>query len=202
LILFFEAKDEKLFFAFLFHLTLQSLSIKLTGVSKMLRKLIKISLVPCFLIVSCHVQTKPTELKYFPVDNLNGIITQSGIQLDNNVSSDGKGSIKIETSKPITVELYNINDIRIEDTQLIYEAKIKSENLSGQAFLEMWCVFNGKGQFFSRGFDSVISGSTDWKTIRTVFSLRKGEIPEQIRLNIMVNGIGTVWIDDIHLSKL
>jgi len=63
-------------------------------------------------------------------------------------------------------------------------------------------MFKDQGEFFSRGFDSVISGSTDWKTIRTVFNLRKGEIPEQIRLNIMVNGIGTVWIDDIHLSKL
>jgi len=168
----------------------------------MLRKLIKISLVPCFLIVSCHVQTKPTELKYFPVDNLSGVITQSGIQLDKSVSSDGNGSIKIAATAPVVIPLYSVNDVRVDDTQLIYEAKIKSENLSGQAFLEMWCMFKDQGEFFSRGFDSVISGSTDWKTIRTVFNLRKGEIPEQIRLNIMVNGIGTVWIDDIHLSKL
>jgi hypothetical protein len=148
------------------------------------------------------VQTKPTELKYFPVDNLNGIITQSGIQLDNNVSSDGKGSIKIETSKPITVELYNISDIRIEDIQLIYEAKIKSENLSGQVYLEMWCVFNDKGQFFSRGFDTAIAGATDWKTVSTSFLLRKNETPDQIRLNVVVNGVGTIWVDDVRLSKL
>lgn len=168
----------------------------------MLRHLIKISFVLFFLIVSCHVQTKPTELKYFPVDNLNGIITQSGIQLDNNVSSDDKGSIKIETSKPITVELYNISDIRVEDTQLIYEAKIKSENLSGQAYLEMWCVFNDKGQFFSKGFDTAIAGTTDWKTVSTSFLLRKNEMPDQIRLNVVVNGVGTLWIDDVRLSKL
>jgi len=168
----------------------------------MLRKLIKISLVPCFLIVSCHVQTKSTEFKYFPVDNLSGVITQSGIQLDKSVSSDGNGSIKIAATAPVVIPLYSVSDVRVDDTQLIYEAKIKSENLSGQAFLEMWCMFKDQGEFFSRGFDSVISGSTDWKTIRTVFNLRKGEIPEQIRLNIMVNGIGTVWIDDIHLSKL
>jgi len=31
---------------------------------------------------------------------------------------------------------------------------------------------------------------------------KKREMPDQIKLNIMVNGVGTVWIDDIHLSKL
>ena len=92
--------------------------------------------------------------------------------------------------------------MRTEDVQLIYEAKIKSENLSGQAYLEMWCVFNNQGEFFSRGFDTAIAGTTDWKTIGTFFLLKKNEMPDQIRLNLVVNGVGTVWIDDIHLSKL
>jgi hypothetical protein len=48
----------------------------------------------------------------------------------------------------------------------------------------------------------VISGTSDWKTIRTVFDLGKGEIPVQIKLNVVVNGVGTLWIDDIHLSKI
>jgi hypothetical protein len=168
----------------------------------MQKQLIKISLVLIFLIVSCNVQNKPIELKYYPVDDLNGIITQSGIQLDKSVSSDGNGSIKIEASKPTTVTLYDIKDIQIDDTQLIYEAKIKSEGLSGQAYLEMWCMFRDKGEFFSKGFDTAIAGTTDWKTVSTFFLLKKNEIPDQIRLNIVVNGVGTVWIDDIHLSKL
>jgi hypothetical protein len=61
----------------------------------------------------------------------------------------------------------------------IYEAKIKSESLNGQAYLEMWCVFKDKGEFFSRGFDSAISGTTGWQTIKTVFNLKKGEMPDQ-----------------------
>ncbi len=154
------------------------------------------------LFLSCGIQTKRTELKHFPIDNLNGLVAQSGVQLDKSVSSDGNGSIKIETAGPVTIPLFNIDDVRIDDTQLIYEAQIKSEGLNGQAYLEMWCVFKDKGEFFSRGFDSAIAGTTDWQTLRTVFLLRKGEIPDQIKLNIIINGIGTVWIDDIHLSKL
>jgi hypothetical protein len=113
------------------------------------------------------MQNKSTELKYFPVDDLNGIITKSGIQLDKSISSDGNGSIKIETTKPTTISLFDIKDVRIEDAQLIYESKIKSENLSGQAYLEMWCVFKDQGEYFSRGFDTAIAGTTDWKTIST-----------------------------------
>lgn len=172
------------------------------GVSCMCKHQIKIASVLFFLVVSCNMQNKSTELKYFPIDDLNSIITSSGIQLDKSISSDGNGSIKIETTKPTTVILYDINDVRIEDTQLIYEAKIKSENLSGQAYLEMWCVFKDKGEFFSQGFDTAIAGTTDWKAVSTFFFLKKNEMPDQIRLNVVVNGVGTVWIDDIHLSKL
>lgn len=160
------------------------------------------SLLLLFLFMSCSIQTKSTELKHLPIDNLNGIITQSGIQLDEVLSSDGNGSIKIETTGPIVLPLYVVNDVRIDDTQIIYEAKVKSEGLNGQAYLEMWCVFKDKGEFFSRGFDSVISGTSDWKTLKTVFLLRQNEVPDQIVLNVVVNGVGTIWIDDIRLSKI
>lgn len=154
------------------------------------------------LLLSCNIQTEKSELRYFPVNDLNGVITQSGIQLDKNISSDDKGSIKIETSKPLVIRLYAVEDVKVDDTQIVYEANVKSEGLIGQAYLEMWCVFKDKGEFFSRGFDSVISGTNDWKTIRTVFNLNEGEMPDQIKLNVVVNGVGTLWIDDVHLSKI
>ena len=163
---------------------------------------LKISVALLPLIVSCNMQTESNELKYFPVDNLNDIITQSLVQIDKSVSSDGNGSIKIVAAGPVVVQLYNIDDIQVEDTQLIYEAKIKSDGLNGQAYLEMWCVFKDKGEFFSRGFDTAIAGTTDWKTVSVPFFLKKNEMPDQIKLNVVVNGVGTVWIDDIRLSKL
>jgi hypothetical protein len=155
-----------------------------------------------FLFISCNIQTKPTVLKHYPVNNLNEVVSQSGIQLDKTVSGDGNGSIKIEAAGPVVIQLYNIDDVHVDNVQLIYEAKIKSEGLNGQAYLEMWCVFKDKGEYFSRGFDSIISGTTNWKTIRTVFNLKKGEMPDQIKLNVVIYGVGKIWVDDIHLSKI
>jgi len=168
----------------------------------MSEKIIFIFLVPICLLVSCQLQSESTELKFFPIKDLNGIVTQSGIVLDDSVSGDGNSSIKIEASKPIVINLYEVNDVRVDDTQLTYQAKLKSENLKGQAFLEMWCVFKDKGEYFSRGFDSIITGTSDWKDLKTIFNLRKNEMPDAIKLNVVVDGTGTVWIDDIHLTKL
>jgi hypothetical protein len=39
------------------------------------------------------------ELKRFPIDSLEGIITRSGVQLDKQISSDGNGSLRITAKK-------------------------------------------------------------------------------------------------------
>lgn len=40
-----------------------------------------------------------------------------------------------------------------------------------------------------------------WTTVETPFFLQKGQNPDNIKLNLVVNGKGTVWIDDIKLIK-
>jgi hypothetical protein len=65
----------------------------------------------------------------------------------------------------------------------------------------MWCYFPGKGEFFSRGLQTALTGSSDWTTQETFFFLKKGENPDNVKLNLVINGKGTAWIDDIHLLK-
>ena len=148
-------------------------------------------------------QTSPTgsEIKHYPIDALEGIITQSGVQIDKVTSSDGKGSLKIAASEPTVIRLFETGDIDIEDARLIYQAKIRTAGVQGQVFLEMWCHFPGKGEFFSRGLQSPVSGTTEWSSVETPFFLQKGENPDNVKLNLVINGTGTVWIDDIHLIK-
>ena len=137
------------------------------------------------------------ELKNLSLDDATAIGTT--IQTDTQVKAAGKGSIKITTQWPTTICLGEVTGLNVENENLLYKAKVKSD-LDGSAFLEMW-VHLGGGQYFSRGMNDVVSQKTDWKTIQTPFLFQKGQEPDKVTLNIVINGKGTVWIDDIVLSR-
>lgn len=143
----------------------------------------------------------PVELKHFALDSLEGVRAASGITLDTAVSSDGKGSLRVDAAGASVVPLFEITDVNIDDAALIYQAHLQSEGLQGQSYLEMWVRIPGKGEFFSRGLDRPLSGTMSWATIATPFFLEAGQKPDLIRLNLVVNGSGKVWIDDIRLSR-
>lgn len=155
-----------------------------------------------FCIVGCGRQSKQiTELLHFPVDTMEGIITQSGVEIDKEISSDGNGSLRIAATESTVVRLFETGDIDIENARLIYRARIRTENVEGKVYLEMWCHFAGKGDFFSRGPQSPLTGTTNWTTEETAFFLQKGDNPDNVKLNLTIDGTGTAWIDDIRLLK-
>jgi hypothetical protein len=155
-----------------------------------------------FLALGCADKPeRPVILKSYPVDNLDGILAQEGVEFDGAVSSDGNGSIKIVAPESTTVRLYETGDMDIENARLVYQAKIRTEKVIGQVFPEMWCVFEGKDEYFSRGLQSLVTSDSDWADIETMFYLKLGENPNNIKLNLVINGSGTVWIDDIKLVK-
>ncbi len=154
------------------------------------------------LILGCSLSAQDViELKAFPLDSLDGILTRSGVQLDKQISSDGKGSIKVVATQPTVVRLFEVSGIEVEEARLIYRAKVRTEEVEGQVFLEMWCHFPAKGEFFSRGLQSPLTGTTNWTTQETPFFLKKGEKPDLIKLNLVVKGKGVAWIDDARLLK-
>jgi hypothetical protein len=161
-----------------------------------------ICLLMIFGLTNCSKSTSQVlELKSFPIDNMEGIITRSDVQIDKTVSSDGKGSLRMTVSEPTVVRLYEVRDLDIENARLIYQAKVRTEGVKGQVYLEMWCHFPGKGEFFSRGLQNSLTGTNQWVTMETPFFLKKGEKPDYVKLNLIINGKGTAWIDDIRLLK-
>jgi len=155
-----------------------------------------------FVLVGCSkTPQEVVELKRFPIDSLEGIITQSGVQFDKEVSNDGNGSLRMVATEPTVVRLFELGDIDVENARLIYQAKVRTEGIEGQVYLEMWCHFLGKGEFFSRGLQTPLTGTTNWTTEETPFFLKKGENPDNVKLNLVINGKGTAWIDDIRVLK-
>jgi hypothetical protein len=121
-------------------------------------------------------------------------ITQGGIRTEQN-------AWRIEATSPQTIRLFEIENPAVEQCLLTYRAELKAEDLKGRAFLEMWCRLPGRGEFFSKGFQQAVSGSANWAHYETPFYLKKGQKPDLIKLNLAVEGIGTVWVRAIELRK-
>jgi hypothetical protein len=89
----------------------------------------------------------------------------------------------------------------VEQCLLTYRAEIKAEGLQGRAFLEMWCRLPGRGEFFSKGYKQAVSGTVDWVRYEIPFYLKRGQKPDLIKLNVVVEGPGTVWLRNVELLK-
>lgn len=140
-------------------------------------------------------------VRIFTLDNLDGVIAGSNVTIDKEITSDGGGSLRIEASDSVTVSLFEVRDLDIEKTRLFYQARLRTEGVIGQVYLEMWVHVPGRGESFSRGQQTLLTGTTDWTSQEIPFILQAGERPDYIKLNIVINGHGTAWIDDIKLVK-
>ena len=106
-----------------------------------------------------------------------------------------------DCKKAQTIRLFEVEKPDVEQCMVTYRAKLKTESLTGDAYLEMWCRFPGKGEYFSRGLEHTVTGSNGWASYETPFFLKKGEKPDLIKLNLVVKGTGKVWVKDVELLK-
>jgi hypothetical protein len=116
----------------------------------------------------------PVELKHFPLNNLEGVRAMKGVSFDPDVSCDGKGSLRADSDGQLLLPLFEITDVNVDNTALIYRASLHSDKLDGQAYLEMWVRIPGKGEFFSRGLDRPVTGTMSWMQAATPFFLQIG----------------------------
>lgn len=121
-------------------------------------------------------------------------ITQDGVMAEQN-------GWRIEAREKRTVRLFEVSNPGVEQCMLTYRARMKAANLQGGAYLEMWCRLAGQGEFFSKGLHQKVAGTTDWASYEVPFYLKKGQRPDLIKLNLAVEGAGTVWIKDLELLK-
>tara|TARA_R110002124_G_scaffold117566_3_gene274598 strand:+ start:183 stop:656 length:474 start_codon:yes stop_codon:yes gene_type:complete len=134
----------------------------------------------------------PEELRQFTSGDR--LLQQSGI-------SPAEDGWKITVDNGASLPLFELPLEDIDSAVLTYHAELKAENLDGQAYLEMWCRLPGRGEFFSKGLNAPVTGTTDWITCETPFLLKEGQKPDLLKLNIAATGKGTVFIRNIRVSK-
>jgi hypothetical protein len=144
---------------------------------------------------------RATELASFPLNDMSGIVSRSNVQIDKEISSDGKGSLRVTSDGFRVVRLFETGDLDVDNCRLIYQAKLRTQDFEGGVFLGMDCHFTGKGDFFARDIEHPLSGTTGWTTEEVTFFLREGENPDNVKLHLILDGKGTVWIDDVKLLE-
>jgi len=149
------------------------------------------------VLASATVMAQAEDLKKLSLDDPSSASPK--IRADAKVKVEGASSLKITTQWPTTICLGEVPGPDIENARLVYSAKVKTD-LNGTAYLEMWAHVGG-GQFFAKGVNDVVGQKTDWQTIKTSFVFQQGQKPEKVTLNVVINGKGTVWIDDVVLSR-
>jgi hypothetical protein len=107
---------------------------------------------------------------------------------------------RMDSTKPQVVRLFEVPLKDIDDCAILYRAKLKTENIQGRAFLEMWCHMPGGGEYFSRGLDKTLTGTNGWASYEIPFFLKKGEKPDLLKLNLSIEGTGKVWIKEVEVS--
>ena len=107
----------------------------------------------------------------------------------------------VDTKEGQTIRLFEIQDTDAEQCLVTYRATMKTEGLAGRAFLEMWCRVPGRGEFFSKGLNQAITGTTGWASYEIPFYLKKGQKSDLIKLNLVIEGTGKVSMKDIELLK-
>jgi anti-sigma factor RsiW len=111
-----------------------------------------------------------------------------------------QGGWRIEAKEGRTVRLFEIENPGVEECLVVYEARLKTQKVRGKAYIEMWCRMQGE-ESFAKDIVNPTGGTTDWVSCQTQFWLKKGERPNLIKVNVVIEGSGTLWIKDIKLLK-
>jgi hypothetical protein len=106
---------------------------------------------------------------------------------------------RIDAREAQTVRLFEADVPPVEKCLLTYRARMSCAGLAGRAYLEMWCRLPGRGEFFSRGLHQAVKGTTGWGSYETPFRLEQGQRPDLVKLNLVVEGHGTVTVRDVEL---
>jgi len=141
------------------------------------------------------------ELHKHSLDYLDGVIARKNVTIDEEMKSQGKGSLRISAPVSTVVELFEKKDPGVSDARLVYSASLRTEDLKGKAYLEMLIFYPDGSKNFSRSPKSALSGTSEWKSESVSYPLKKGLKPRAVKLNLVVDGTGIVWVDDVKLVK-
>ena len=83
---------------------------------------------------------------------------------------------------------------------LYYRGHLRSANLKGRAYFEIRCRVSDR-ELVAKGLDQAVSGTTEWVRQAIPIRLETGKRAADVALDVVVEGTGTVWVDNIALGQ-
>jgi len=160
-----------------------------------------------FLIYSMlfgESEVSDVELARFALDELPVLVEENAqvlAEYDPQVSSDGGGALRIEAEGPTLIDLATVEGAGENRSfrQLLYQAKLRTEDVTGPVFLVMQAGI-AEVPMPVIGIDTALTGTNDWTPIETYAGNPQDTYHKATTtLQLEIRGSGTVWVDDLRL---
>lgn len=140
-----------------------------------------------------------TEIAHFPLEE--GDLPEGrDATFDAATSRDGNGSLRVDAERAGRFRLYALDGIDPRGGRLVFTGFLRARELEGTTFLELRCRPATGDPSFARGIATPVRGTTEWTPHVVGFSRPDRCVgPASIELNAVIDGRGTVWIDDLRL---
>lgn len=108
----------------------------------------------------------------------------------------------------ITISLLRIPSPKLRHRRYALMGRIRTLDVKGEGFLEMWSQFPEKGRYFSRtlapdGPLQSLTGTQPWRRFALPFDAQNAPGPPKLlELNLVLPGPGTVWLGPLRLVEL
>lgn len=159
------------------------------------------ALILCAYIFNAAAAYSNEEVIEFPITGVQDIISSSSAAID----PESGNALVVSSNEKTEVRLFEIDGKDLGSTRLVYNARVRTEDLTatddtrGIAYLQMNVLFPDGEELIARGPRVPLSGTTDWRSAETLLYVDEGMTPQRVKLNLVVDGAGKVWIEDVRL---
>jgi hypothetical protein len=109
--------------------------------------------------------------------------------------------LRIGATAAETIRLLEIPVETKDQCRLECRFQLRSEDVAGDVYPEMWCRVRGMGECFSKGLQYKLRGTNNWISCELPFYLKQNQYIEHVKLNLVFSGEGRAAIRDIELFE-
>ena len=110
---------------------------------------------------------------------------------------EGTGCLYVFATDRVKVPVMDVSGISAESDSLAVTLWARTEILQNQAILEVLIDSEGRDPRLARTTLTDVRRTTPWSPATATFALLEGELPNRIRVALIIPDPGKLWIDDV-----